>query len=453
MSAPKDSSPEEAAVKPLTSQQIALLRVHFDQHCVANASGKRFLCLRGFCTFAVEVDLPLAQQSELHQAEAFHSLARRIDGEVSDGEPPVSVNGLGFDDLCIWASEAGDANALALHQNIEREDASFWGGVSRLATAATRPLSQVFAQCQYAMVLVAKKFAVVLKQAMTNPTRLFKRKAMSTMEVFKMHPEGVVGGLRAELSVGGMRGITRKAFGPLLANSVVAMSMFHTYSSTKTALAARAAKQDDSVLTPLRIECLAGATAGVVQGSLHAPLYNLKLRHLRKQDPQFRQPGGIIRGAYLFYQSRGFLVFYRNYPYIVSQEACTLAMFFGSYEFFKMHLSQVVREHIDPTGKKDMYVWAVSASAAGIVLAGLGTPFENVLEWHVARRDAGSSLPKSVLGHFWHSARKGTHRRILFSGMRRRLPMAPVAGLPLLVYEALMQGGAVPVLHSEDEVL
>merc|ERR1719203_2178122 len=139
------------------------------------------------------------------------------------------------------------------------------------------------AKASHVSALLVKKFAVFLKSAMQNPSRLFKRKAMSPLEVFKAHPEGVAAALRSEFGTGGIRGITSHFIGPVLANSVVSIAMFHTYAATKSMLSMRAEQQDLPSLRPLRIEMLAGGAAGAVQGTLNAPLYNLKLRQLRRQ--------------------------------------------------------------------------------------------------------------------------------------------------------------------------
>jgi len=138
---------------------------------------------------------------------------------------------------------------------------------------------------------------------------------------------------------------------------------------------------------------------------------------------------------------------FRSYPYILAQECCSLGAFFVSYEWVKDQTIGIVREHVDPSGDNDMLAWASAASAAGMVLVAVGIPFENVLEWHAARRGR-KEVPHSVVRHFLRDAKPRVRWRVLLSGMRRKLPLAPLAGLPLLAYEAMLHSGLAPVLHE-----
>jgi len=36
------------------------------------------------------------------------------------------------------------------------------------------------------------------------------------------------------------------------------------------------------------------------------------------------------------------------------------------------------------------------------------------------------------------------------SGLRRKIPLAPLAGLPLLTYEVMMHNGIVPSIHDDE---
>lgn len=85
--------------------------------------------------------------------------------------------------------------------------------------------------------------------------------------------------------------------------------------------------------------------------------------------------------------------------------------------------------------ERQWLAWSLSACGSGYILVAIGTPFENLLAWHVARRPAHGG----VLRHFVGQALPWRRRRgILFSGLRRRLLIAPLAGLPLLAYELIM---------------
>ncbi|CAK0900688.1 unnamed protein product [Prorocentrum cordatum] len=120
----------------------------------------------------------------------------------------------------------------------------------------------------------------------------------------------------------------------------------------------------------------------------------------------------------------------------------SMSAFFASNEWLKTRATSATRAHIDPSGKKDMIAWAAAASAAGVVLAAVSTPLENVLVWHVARRTQES--PAGVAAHFLHGAGTRTRWRVLVSGLARKLPMAPVAGLPLLAYQVMLHSGLSP---------
>lgn len=305
--------------------------------------------------------------------------------------------------------------------------------------------------------------AAALKTSMQNPARLFRRTAVSPLHDFAAHPAGALQGLRSEFSSHGFKGVTCKALGPYLANSIVAMSMFQTYSATR--LIVRGAADDATSesacdiagSTPVWCEAIAGATGGVMQATLNTPLYNVKLREQRMNKSGANPSRGLVVGLSGLWRKKGFLGAFQNYRYVLGQEACSLAAFFASYEFFKSHTTQVMRLHCDPSGKKDTLAWAGAASAAGVVLVAVGTPFENLLEWHVVRRS--DTTPNGVVRHFLRDAGHGARdwrvvarRRslILFSGLRRKLPFAPLAGLPLLVYELMLHQGITPVLHDTD---
>jgi len=220
------------------------------------------------------------------------------------------------------------------------------------------------------------------------------------------------------------------------------MSMFHSYTFTRHIL------HEGGVEDGLAAGGCASLAAGATQATLSTPLYNLRLGRLRLQKSSLPR-AGLLAGLRDLGQRQGISGLYRNYPYVLAQECCSLGAFFVSYEWVKIHATHLVREHVDASGKKDMYAWAAAASLAGLALFAVGTPFENLHEWHVTRR--GESTPGSVLQHFFQAARPRCRARILLSGLRRKLPVAPVAGLPLLAYEAMLHHGLAPALVHQDQ--
>mmetsp|Transcript_120691 Transcript_120691/g.375776 ORF Transcript_120691/g.375776 Transcript_120691/m.375776 type:complete len:369 (-) Transcript_120691:64-1170(-) len=339
------------------------------------------------------------------------------------------------------AQEAAVAHAL----QPQEEDASLWGGFVRMFTSMTRPLSYLVAKAAFplkqVLAAVTHKAAFALKKTMANPTKLFRRQAFSPLDGFRGH-DTLAMGLRHVFARGGMRAIARKAFAPYMANAVVAMSMFHTYTVTRHCLFEGGLRDEPAAAG------LASLAAGAVQATLSAPLYNLRLGRLGMRKSTNLPKAGLFAGLRELGQRQGLAGLFRNYPYILAQECCSLGAFFVSFEWVKIHATAAVRTHVDPSGKKDMYAWASAACVAGMALSAVGTPFENVHEWH-ATRSGGAVPPGSVLRHFYRDARPKCRKRILLSGLKMKLPLAPVAGLPLLAYEVMMHNGLAPVLHQD----
>jgi len=449
------SSPCAQNRNALTNQEAGALCTVFHRHVKGE---EVVLDFDGFQELALELGLPIASEEVPIQRARFAEInaSNRQDGLVD------------FQEFCAWIDTSDSLDAVALREMQLEDEASVWGGIVRTFTNLTRPLSNVVqpasmavkVKLKHVMIWFSKKMAAALKTSMQNPARLFRRQAVSPLHEFAAHPAGAVEGLRAELSSHGVRGVTRKAIGPYIFNSFVAMSMFHTYSVAR--LLARGATYDltsDSAgdtLTPLVCEAAAGGAAGVIQATLNTPLYNIKLRE--RQTPSSNHGSRtLVANLFDIFKTKGVFVAFQNYRYVVAQEACSLAAFFASYEYFKERATRFMRKEYDEQGKKDTLAWAIAASAAGVVLVAVGTPFENVLEWHVVRRT--ETTPKSVVGHFLRDAAHGAtcpriifrrRSRILFSGLRRKLPFAPLSGLPLLVYETMLHHGITPALHEDD---
>lgn len=326
------------------------------------------------------------------------------------------------------------------------EEASLSGSAVRIFTNMTRPLSYLVSQAlfplKHMLAMATSKFAFALKKTMANPTKLFRRQAFSPMDAFKGTHASLLVGLRFAVANGGLRSAARKAFTPYVVNAVVALSMFHSYTATRCCLEERGWEDET------RAAFVASLAAGTVQATLNAPLYNLRVGRLLRKKTSPLPENGLLQGLRDLAARQGYAGLFRNYPYLVLQECCSLGAFFVSFEWAKVHATEFVRQRIDPSGKKDPYAWASAACVAGVALFAVGTPFENVHEWH-ATRSGEAKKPGGVFQHFFREARPKCRRRILLSGLRTKLPLAPVAGLPLLAYEVMTDHGYAPVLHSD----
>lgn len=320
------------------------------------------------------------------------------------------------------------------------DDASLWGAVVRTFTNLTRPLanmaSQAAVQAKYGLLLASKKCAVALKQSIQNPTKLFRRQALSPLDSFR----GLgFAALRSELQAGGTVAFVSRGLFPYMANSITAVSMFQTYTAMNQFVrSVHGLSNLDPAARHLCCEGAAGAAAGVMQATLSTPLYNVKLH-----APQGHIRTRLISDIRHLWARRGLGGLYQNYRLVLAQEVCSLAAFFVSYEWLKGHATRAVRT-FDASGDKDGLAWAAAASGAGIVLAATGTPFENVHEWHADRR--GPLTPQRALSHFLQATPPRDRPQVLLRGLGRKLPLAPLAGLPLLAYEAMLHVGLAPAL-------
>eukprot|EP00435_Cladocopium_sp_Y103_P046829 s1915_g13.t1 len=256
-------------------------------------------------------------------------------------------------------------------------------------------------------VLFAKaKAALSLEAYMKNPLKLFRRQVISPLDPFRQKEISTVEAMRKEVRESGLKGLSTKSILPYAANAGIAMVMFHTYTTTRLMLHSWASSYPFLEEQPLCCEALAGASAGLMQATLHRC--------------------------------------FQNYSFIMAQEVLALMSFFTSYEWLKLKTTSWVR-HIDHSGEKDVWGWAIAACGSGVVLSAVGTPFENLLAWHVAERS--KAQPRGVWKHFLKEPSRSRRMNILFGGMRSKLLVAPLAGLPLLAYEVMVQQGMAPRLH------
>ena len=364
-----------------------------------------------------------------------------------------SEDGVCLEEFLVWVSLSEDEEAALLE---ERSDASLYASLARTVTSMTKPLSQSVGAV---LNLAFRNIGTVLAKYLANPARLFRRGAVGTLELLsrKRGSLPVLHAVRAEFASGGVYGILRLATGPYFYNAIVSFSMFHTYSTLKGVLADqedswtnRFCHENENIQIIMR-EGFAGVCAGLVQGSLNAPAYNVKRK----------MPGKLLTtGAMELWQAKGIGAIFADLPLMCIQEVIGLAAFFTSYELIKTQLrGRVAKEY-------EMLSWVVSGMAAGLILTLITHPFDNLHEWHVRHHTKTSpsnavlhfaqhhytakELRRTQIGSAGTSTQKGgggrggghraalTSRRILFHGLTKRLPMGVMAGFPLLVYELMV---------------
>lgn len=443
----------------LLPTQLAALHAEYSRHGRLGDDGTSELNFHEFVALATALQLPLSKQSEEEQRSVFAEVA------TSGGGSETTVS---FEELCAWIEKGASADAVALRLLAREEESAFSAGLVRAVTGLIRPLSgvaliQALIAMKFKLLWLAKSATVVAKKCMmfakakafvsaeaavSNPWRLFRRQVVSPLDAFRVHPSGILGALREEHKKRGVRGIGLKTTGPYLANAVVAMSMFHTYTYARLSLHMLAVEHPMIADSPLRCEAAAASAAGVVQATMHTPLYNMRLgREENIAAVQRLEHKGLSQSFRELYGRGGLPGCFRNYPFVLVQETCSLVTFFASYEWFKTNATILVHHHVDASGEKDIFAWASAASLSGVVMVAVGTPFENVLTWHVSRR--GPSTPNSVFAHFVKFGISKPHaaRLVLWSGMRKKLIGAPLMGLPLLAYEFMIHRGWAPALR------
>ncbi|CAK8993524.1 Hypothetical protein (Fragment) [Durusdinium trenchii] len=443
---------DEADDSVFSHRQLAALHEVYSRHARVGPDGTAELGLEEFRALARAEGLVLENAEEL-----FVALAGR-----SGAEETVS-----FEEFCCWIKEKGGKDWEALAKDVSKKQhiADAWAGAARMLVSALRPLSglalvqvllafkvKVLGFGKLGLLLLKKgmffckaKAALSLEASIKNPARLFRRQVFSPLDDFR-HPLGIMEGLRREARAGGVRGLSTKAMAPYAVNAGIAVAMFHTYTTVRLYLHGLAAEHPALDEQPLLCDALAATAAGSVQATLHTPLYNVRLG----RDDQIAAMNigghrGLFKRLRELHVRAGLKGCFQNYPFVVAQEVCSLIGFFTSYEYFKQKTTTYVRHHVDDSGDRDLYAWAMAACGSGVFLAAVGTPFENLLTWHVARREKAKS--KSVLRHFLQSSPKAKRTSVLFSGMRTKLLSAPLAGLPLLAYEVMMHQGMAPKLH------
>lgn len=442
-----NSAASLSSSRPVSINSVVAVQTLFVKHCSPDESEQTLtiqelsdvlrtalIDFDGFCRLIDDLNLSSAWEGEAALRAAFD-------------EARAQEEAMTFEAFSRWADSSGQTEAILEEMAWRDEPASIVGGIVRALSRMTRPLiglvTRATGMIQYIGVFMMKKISNALKASMRNPTKFFRRNALSPWEILTKNPAGLVPAIRAEWIAGGVAGFSLKMGAPYIANTVVAMSMFQAYTSVNGLMQHQA---PDGAAKLFACEIVSGAAAGLVQASLNTPLYNIKntpgkTRAVTKRD-------GLVAGLRYLGRTQGLACLFRTYPYIVAQECVSLSAFFTSYEYFKLHSVHLVRQY-DSSEDKDAIAWTLSATGAGVVLAAIGTPYENVLAWHVKNRKRHS--PSSVVKHFVSLASRAEQKRILFSGMRKRLYMAPIAGLPLLAYEAMYRSGLSPALHNYDE--
>ena len=380
------------------SPRLAALHAEYGRYARLGNDGTSELNFQEFVALATALQLPLSRQSEEDQRRVFAEVATSGGG---------SQNTVSFEELCAWIEKSTSADAVALRLLTLEEESAFSAGLVRAMTGLLRSLGgvaviQALAALKFKCLWIAKSVAFAAKKlmmlakakafvsaetAMRNPWRLFRRQVVSPLHAFRVHPSGMWDALREEHKQRGVRGIGIKTTGPYFANAVVAMSMFHAYTYARLSLHMLAAEYPAITENPLRCEAGAASAAGVVQATLHTPLYNMRLgREDHIAAVQRVEHKGLWQTFRELYGKGGLRACFQNYPFVLVQETCSLVTFFTSYEWFKTKASILLHEHVDASGEKDALAWASAACLSGVAMVGVSTPFENVLTWHISRR-------------------------------------------------------------------
>ena len=351
-------------------------------------------------------NLPAAKMDSQEKEKLFYEVAEY-------GGCPDSIN---FASLVVWVSESDNENAEILE--IE-SDASFYAGLARAATSMTRPLAQ---SVTAVMQLLIRKASLTLAKYISNPVRLFKKSAVGTLEVIsrKRGSLSTASALRAELAAGGVSSIAKLAVGPYMYNSIVSLTMFHTYSTTKEYLHLK--NSNPTFKEAVSIELLCGGFAGFIQALLNTPAYNVK--RIEPGKPLFKGCQKLLR-------KDGLRGLFKDMPLMTVQEVCGLASFFASYEFYKHHILKYTPDDHRLAG------CVFAGMSAGMTLTAVSHPFDNLHEWHITNRHSQSAHSNAFI-HFIRQQSRKSKAKILFRGLSRRLPLGIPAGIPLLVYEVFL---------------
>ena len=256
-----------------TKPQLAALQAVYSRHGRVGDDGTSELNFHEFLALARELKLPLCTQSEEEQRRTFTEVATSGGG---------NANTISFQEFCVWMEKTSQDEIVRVLLAREEESA-LSGGLVRAMTSLLRPLSgvavlQALLALKFKFLGIAKMSVVVVKKCMfmvkaktfvsiesavRNPWRLFRRQVFSPLDPFRLHPSGIWNAIRQEHKERGVRGIGAKTTGPYLANAVVAMSMFHTYTYTRLWLHMLAAENPKIVDNPLGCEAVSASAAGV----------------------------------------------------------------------------------------------------------------------------------------------------------------------------------------------
>eukprot|EP00434_Breviolum_minutum_P031080 symbB.v1.2.027491.t1/scaffold2823.1/size69429/3 len=412
-----------------------------------------------FHSLAKLLQLPVAAEEEEKQKEIFAQLAKQRRGRSPDVTGTLTFGS--FEDFEAWILQSGDLGVLQMQlDGLKRQqDEAALGAAAARVMVLLRPLGQI-ALIQALLVAKMKAFGVAklcllgakkmtllaktkaslsLEAYMKSPTKLFRRQVISPLDPFRAQDMSTVDGVRKEFRESGLKGLSTKSIAPYLVNAGIAMVMFHTYTTTRLHLHALALQYPTLKEMPLGCEAISGASAGIMQATLHSPLYNVRL--CREEElVDSRNHKTLGQRLRELHGRAGVKGCFQNYSFIMAQEVLALMSFFTSYEWLKLQTTSWYRQNYS-SGEKDILGWSFAACCSGIVLSAVGTPFENILAWHVAHRQP--SQPKGVWKHFLQEPPR-LRMKIFFRGMGSKLMVAPLAGLPLLAYECMVHNEMAP---------
>lgn len=436
----------------LSTEQRAALHDLYSRHGRVGEDATSELNLQEFCALAQSLKLTLTPE-ELKKVFA--------EATARSGRDTVS-----FEEVSTWIVQNDEALLVLDLLSRQQDVAAVSAGVARALVAILRPLGGIalipmLAAVKLKALAVAKfcllgakkgmffakaKAALSLEAYMKNPFKLFRRQVISPLDPFRQKEMSTVEAMRKEVRESGLKGLSTKSILPYAANAGIAMVMFHTYTTTRLMLHSWADSYPSLAPLaemPLCCEALAGARAGLMQATLHSPLYNVRLC----RDDEIaanRDQKALGQRLVELHARAGIRGCFQNYSFIMAQEVLALMSFFTSYEWLKLKTTSWLRHQLDDSGEKDVWGWTIAACGSGVVLSAVGTPFENLLAWHVAERS--KAQPRGVWKHFLKEPSR-SRRSILFGGMRSKLLIAPLAGLPLLAYEIMVHQGMAPRFH------
>lgn len=353
----------------LSTEQRAALHELYSRHGRLGDDATSELNFQEFCALAQSLKLALTRE-ELKKVFT--------DTTALSGNDTMS-----FEEVSAWIAQN---EALVLDLSRQQDAAALSAGVARALVAILRPLGgmaliPMLLAAKMKVLAVAKlcllgakkgmffakaKAALSLEAYMKNPFKLFRRQVISPLDPFRQKEMSTVEAMRKEVRESGLKGLSTKSILPYVANAGIAMVMFHTYTTTRLMLYSWADRYPSLAWAemPLCCEALAGASAGLMQATLHSPLYNVRLC----RDDEIaanRDQKSLGQRLVELHARAGIRGCFQNYSFIMAQEVLALMSFFTSYEWLKLKTTTWLRHQVDDSGEKDVWAWTIAACGRG----------------------------------------------------------------------------------------